>query len=235
MIFQTPLNLSAANFAFLTFGHSSTCAFRTWTILLRFTGLWYFFQIYQGVFEKENIRLHKKYGPIVRIAPGEYSVDDVEVAKTIYGHGNASVKTQLKRLSSQNWMRTSCPTRAEIFLVVLYECFAGLRTVCDQVGVVGNPFEEFGSSFKDYLADLDDLLKCFFYIRETLQDEVLAGGELERHMLAFGMGNRTCIGKNISLLEMSKVVAQLGQLKCLNRWFVKQTNFKATVLARKAE
>lgn len=71
------------------------------------------------------------------------------------------------------------------------------------------------------------------------------GGEVERYMLAFGMGSRTCIGKNISLLEMSKVVPQLVRrfdfvleeeckedLKCLNRWFVKQQNFRARVMAR---
>ncbi|KAJ4323746.1 hypothetical protein N0V94_001664 [Neodidymelliopsis sp. IMI 364377] len=33
--------------------------------------------------------------------------------------------------------------------------------------------------------------------------------KLDRHFLAFGSGVRTCIGKNISLLEMSKVVPQI--------------------------
>jgi len=65
--------------------------------------------------------------------------------------------------------------------------------------------------------------------------------------LAFGMGSRTCIGKNISLLEMSKLVPQLvrrfdlaldeglknGELISLNRWFVKQQNFHGRVYARK--
>jgi hypothetical protein len=61
-------------------------------LLARFTRFWYFLEIYKGSFERSNIELHKKYGPIVRIAPGEYSIDDVEAAKTIYGHGNAFVK-----------------------------------------------------------------------------------------------------------------------------------------------
>jgi len=60
--------------------------------LARFTRIWYFFEIYKGSFERSNIELHKNYGPIVRIAPDEYSIDDVEAAKTIYGHGNAFVK-----------------------------------------------------------------------------------------------------------------------------------------------
>ncbi|TVY12611.1 Pisatin demethylase [Lachnellula arida] len=54
--------------------------------IARFTRLWYLYQIYQGRFEQVNIELHRKYGPIVRIAPGEYSLDDVNAAKIIYGH-----------------------------------------------------------------------------------------------------------------------------------------------------
>lgn len=61
-------------------------------LLARFTRFWYFIEIYKGSFEVTNVELHKKYGPIVRIAPGEYSIDDVDAAKTIYGHGNAFVK-----------------------------------------------------------------------------------------------------------------------------------------------
>lgn len=77
------------------------------------------------------------------------------------------------------------------------------------------------------------------------------GGEVEKYFLAFGMGSRTCIGKNISLLEMSKLVPQLVRkfnfvldeellgtgpgLRSLNRWFVKQTNFKGRVVARIAK
>jgi len=61
-------------------------------LLARFTRLWYFLEVYKGSFEVENIKLHEKYGPIVRIAPYEYSIDDVDAAKAIYGHGNAFVK-----------------------------------------------------------------------------------------------------------------------------------------------
>jgi hypothetical protein len=60
--------------------------------LARFTRLWYFIEIYKGSFEQTNIKLHKRFGPIVRIAPGEYSVDDVEAMRTIYGHGTAFIK-----------------------------------------------------------------------------------------------------------------------------------------------
>jgi len=73
------------------------------------------------------------------------------------------------------------------------------------------------------------------------------GAEVERYFFAFGMGSRTCIGKNISLLEMSKLVPELVRrfefvletpedggevLRCLNRWFVKQRNFRGRVVVR---
>jgi hypothetical protein len=61
-------------------------------LLARFTRLWYFIEIYKGSFELTEIELHKKYGPIVRIAPHEYSIDDVQAAKTIYGLGNSFAK-----------------------------------------------------------------------------------------------------------------------------------------------
>ncbi|OWP00859.1 hypothetical protein B2J93_2552 [Marssonina coronariae] len=61
--------------------------------LARFTRLWYFIKVYQGDFERRNIRLHEEYGPLVRIGPGEYTVDDVEAARTIYQHGSSFRKS----------------------------------------------------------------------------------------------------------------------------------------------
>lgn len=42
--------------------------------LARFTRLWYFLEVYRGAFELTNVELHRRYGPVVRIAPREYSV-----------------------------------------------------------------------------------------------------------------------------------------------------------------
>ncbi|KAI1304020.1 cytochrome P450 [Xylaria venustula] len=62
--------------------------------------------------------------------------------------------------------------------------------------------------------------------------------EMNGHMFQFGMGARTCIGKNISLLEMYKLVPSLlrrfeirfkdpsQEWKTVNAWFIKQQNFK---------
>ena len=55
---------------------------------------------------------------------------------------------------------------------------------------------------------------------------------MDRYYFPFGAGTRTCMGKNISLLEMSKLVPELvrryeftllsQELECDNFWFVKQ-------------
>jgi len=63
--------------------------------LARFTRFWYFIEIWKGSFERSDIELHRRYGPIIRVAPGEYSIDDFEAARTIYGHGNAFVKVRI--------------------------------------------------------------------------------------------------------------------------------------------
>lgn len=75
-------------------------------------------------------------------------------------------------------------------------------------------------------------------------------GEVEKYFLAFGLGSRTCFGKNISLLEMSKLVPfvlrkfdfQLateemrnGTWTTRNRWFVKVLDFRVTVAERVKE
>ena len=52
--------------------------------LARFTRLWYFHRVRQGHFEHDNIRLHEKYGPVVRIAPNQYSISDPSAVKTVY-------------------------------------------------------------------------------------------------------------------------------------------------------
>jgi cytochrome P450 len=83
------------------------------------------------------------------------------------------------------------------------------------------------------------------------------GGEIEKYFLSFGMGSRTCIGKNISLLEMSKLIPQMlrafdfaldesaeervdeqGRVVGLNsesRWFVKQKGFLVRVRRRDSQ
>lgn len=59
----------------------------------RFTTLWYFNRVWNGHFEQDNIRLHKQYGPLVRISPNHYSISDVSTIKTVYGTGSRFAKS----------------------------------------------------------------------------------------------------------------------------------------------
>ncbi|KAH7122797.1 cytochrome protein [Dendryphion nanum] len=52
----------------------------------RFSRLWYFRRVRAGSFHHENIALHEKYGPIVRVAPGYFSISSPE--KAVYGIGS---------------------------------------------------------------------------------------------------------------------------------------------------
>ncbi|KAH6997368.1 cytochrome P450 [Ilyonectria destructans] len=55
--------------------------------LARFTDAWYLYRVWQGHFARDNIALHRKYGPIVRYGPNRFSFDHPEATKTIYGIG----------------------------------------------------------------------------------------------------------------------------------------------------
>ena len=50
------------------------------------TRWWLVHQIFRGDHEKVMLRLHAKYGPIIRISPFEVAISDPEVIKIIYGH-----------------------------------------------------------------------------------------------------------------------------------------------------
>lgn len=72
------------------------------------------------------------------------------------------------------------------------------------------------------------------------------GAEVEKFFFAFGMGSRTCVGKNVSLIEMSKLIPQLlsrfdfvldeeierNGWRTRNTWFVKPENFYGRVVKR---
>jgi len=64
-------------------------------LLARFSRLWLFSGFWSRKYHDINYELHQKYGPIVRVAPGQYSIDDAEATKNIYGHNYKFLKVKL--------------------------------------------------------------------------------------------------------------------------------------------
>lgn len=58
----------------------------------RFTRFWLLSKVWDGRMHLLNIKLHQQHGPIVRIAPNEYSIDDPESVQLIYGARGAFPK-----------------------------------------------------------------------------------------------------------------------------------------------
>ncbi|KAH6955609.1 cytochrome P450 [Ilyonectria sp. MPI-CAGE-AT-0026] len=55
---------------------------------------------------------------------------------------------------------------------------------------------------------------------------------MNRHWIPFGMGARTCIGRHISTLEISKLIPRIGEWKTTTYWFVKPKGFKVCIHIR---
>jgi cytochrome P450 len=59
----------------------------------KLSGSWRNKRYWRGTWHDDIVDAHKRYGPIVRIAPNELSVTGQEVLKPLYGHGSNAVKT----------------------------------------------------------------------------------------------------------------------------------------------
>lgn len=66
--------------------------------LAKVTELWRTSRYFNGDWHDDVRRLHKQYGGVVRIAPNEVSVVDIELPNTVYSiaHGTAKVRIPLE-------------------------------------------------------------------------------------------------------------------------------------------
>lgn len=58
--------------------------------LAKFTGLWRTAHYFRGTWHDDILALHRRYGPVVRVAPDELSIVDAAATKQLYGHGGAA-------------------------------------------------------------------------------------------------------------------------------------------------
>lgn len=85
----------------------------------------------------------------------------------------------------------------------------------------------------------------FFRPERWIESDEKTLSVMEQYNFPFGLGSRGCMGKNISLLEIGKVIPQLirrfdfeleepqKELHCLNYWFVRQTNLRCRLSVRR--
>jgi hypothetical protein len=55
--------------------------------------------VYKGRSHEDDILLHQKYGPIVRVAPNTLSINDAQAVNTIYGIGTKFYKSPFYKLA----------------------------------------------------------------------------------------------------------------------------------------
>ncbi len=61
--------------------------------LARFGRLYYLFHVAQGRWEHENIALHRRYGPVVRVGSDMYRFDSSDIMKKVYGISSKFAKS----------------------------------------------------------------------------------------------------------------------------------------------
>jgi hypothetical protein len=62
--------------------------------LASITDFWRVWAVADGTFHTRNLKLHEKYGPLVRIAPNVVSVSDPDAMRVIYGLNSGFIKVK---------------------------------------------------------------------------------------------------------------------------------------------
>ncbi|OOF96477.1 hypothetical protein ASPCADRAFT_144945 [Aspergillus carbonarius ITEM 5010] len=143
-------------------------------VLARYTRLWYMWQMMKGDFQYTNIRLHQDHGKIVRIAPGWYSLNDIDALKSIYAHGSRLIKSEwyeawnfspdpndhklfsVRNIAHHSDARRKVASMYSMSAVVSYEPYVDdcIRRFCAQL----DSFVKTGS-----MVDLGHWLQCFAF------------------------------------------------------------------------
>ncbi|ORY15885.1 cytochrome P450 [Clohesyomyces aquaticus] len=139
--------------------------------LAKFSRLWYLNNVWRRDFHKTNIELHRLYGSLVRIAPNEFSVDDPEAIKTIYGHGTQFIKSPWYYASGhptipdlftdRNARRHGALRRKVASLYSMTTLLHMEPCVEECVGIISERFREFSRSGSEF--NLQHWLQCYAF------------------------------------------------------------------------
>jgi len=72
-----------------------------------YTKYWRLYNVYQGSAHKTAIALHRKHGPLVRIAPNVVSVADPRAIPVIYGASEKFTKTGFYPIQCVSWQKST--------------------------------------------------------------------------------------------------------------------------------
>ncbi|PWY74505.1 cytochrome P450 [Aspergillus sclerotioniger CBS 115572] len=143
-------------------------------VMARYTRLWYIWQMIKGDFQYTNMKLHRDHGKIVRIAPGWYSLNDIDALKSIYAHGSRFIKSEwyeawnfspdpqdhnlfsVRNTAHHSDARRKVASMYSMSAVVSYEPYVNdcIRRFCAQL----DSFAKAGS-----MVDLGHWLQCFAF------------------------------------------------------------------------
>lgn len=175
----------------------------------RFTRLWYFKRVAQGGFERENIALHRKYGPIVRLAPNMFSIDLPESVNTIYGIGSKLPKSEWydgwKHPSPDAW--TLFPDRDIKRHAQTRRVFQGLYSMSSLV------------SYEKYVDECADILLNRMSICSKSREPINMGHWFQCY--AFDVIGNITFSKPFGFLDRGKDVS--GIMRALNKVFAYST------------
>lgn len=62
--------------------------------LAKCSQIWRNYRYFRGTWHSDLLKLHRQYGPVVRVAPNEISFVDEAALKSLYGHGKQSQKAR---------------------------------------------------------------------------------------------------------------------------------------------
>ncbi|RFN52337.1 cytochrome p450 oxidoreductase [Fusarium flagelliforme] len=124
--------------------------------LARISRLWYLWKVYRGNFHEENIRLHKKYGPLVRIGPNLVSADSSEAIKVLYAPGSKFPKGDWYRswngpTARQSSLFALSDIRAHSDMRKKYSQLYSMTSVVLYEGLVENTIKLFKARIDDFV------------------------------------------------------------------------------------
>jgi cytochrome P450 len=159
---------------------------------------------YRGHTELDHIAIHKKYGPIVRIAPNELSFSSQQAAKDIFTVGKGFHKTDFYAVFPP-------PENPDIFTEVREWKHAQMKRFAATPYSLAN-MQKMTRSIEDVVALLVDTLKVF---QET--ESVDLGNSL--HWFAFDVLGEVAFSRRFGFLAEGKDVE--GQIKSIDnvQWY----------------